>query len=77
MNVKELGILLKPGLLYVALYEALSDRFYHWTIISPFFLKSSFLSETYVYGVVLVAYSDKLDLNIEIWLKNRETGKFQ
>ena len=38
-NVKELGIILNPGGLYIALYDALSDRFQHWPIISPIFLE--------------------------------------
>ena len=40
------------------------------------FLKSSFLSEINIHGIVLAADSENLGLNIEIRLKNRQTGKF-
>ena len=39
--------------------------------------KSSYLSENYVYGVVLPADSDNFGLDNEIRLKNRQTGNFQ
>ena len=45
-------------------------------LIHRFILESTFSSETNVYEVVLPAYSDNLGLDIEIRLKNRQTGKF-
>ena len=43
---------------------------------TDFFLKSSFLSEINVYGVVLAADSEYLGLNIEIWLKTDKPKYF-
>ena len=72
--VKELGVYLNPVCLNIVLYDALSDRFYQWPIFSPISLKVDFKSETNVCGVVLTADADKQCLNIEIRLKNRQTG---
>ena len=38
--------------------------------------KSSWLSENMVYGVVLIADSDKRGLKVDIRLENRQTGNF-
>ena len=47
------------------------DRLFH-----RFLSKSTYVSETNVYGVLLAADSDNSGLDIEIRLKNRQTGNF-
>ena len=49
----------------------IADRLFH-----RFLSKSTYVSETNVYGVLLATDSNNLGLDIEIRLKNRRTGNF-